>query len=326
MGRISDGQIVAPAQVKAVVNSLGLRIPQQTVHDYIAYCVFHRNDNTPSLSISKKDGRFICFNPACGATGDLLRLVKVTQQLNDFEALRFMLSNSPSESDIFDEQIQNELRVEDDFKVFDPEILGRLADDLFTKHGAPGVEYMHGRKFVDDTLRSFAVGYSIKNKMITVPVYSHTSIPVGIVGRSIEGKRFKNSPGLPGTRVFFNLQRAMRQSSTVIVVESAFDAMRVHQSGYPNVVASLGGYISPQKMGLLNRYFDRLIIATDADDAGRKLADQLQSGFNREVLWAMESRGMIYPGGAKDVGDLEDRQIGDLIKNAISHVEYSMMV
>lgn len=327
MGRFSNGQTIAsPAQIKAVIRSLGLRIPQQTVHDYIAYCIFHRNDNTPSLSISKTDGRFLCFNPACGASGDLVKLVKVSQQLNDFEALRYIMSNEPSAADSFDDQIEKELMIKDDFTVFDPLIMGRLADALFTEEGGPGLDYMHGRKFIDDTLRSFAIGYSVKNKMVTVPVYSHTSIPVGIVGRSIEGKRFKNSPGLPGTKVFFNLHRAMRKSSTVIVVESSFDAMRVHQAGYPNVVATLGGYVSPEKMSLLNRYFDRLIIATDSDEAGRKLADQLQNSFSREVLWAINSRGMIYPRGAKDLGELEDHEINDLIKNAIGHIEYSMMV
>jgi DNA primase len=326
MGWVSNGQTIAPSQVKKVIRSLGLRIKQETVHDYMAYCVFHRNDNTPSLSISKADGRYLCFNPACNASGDLIRLVRVTQHLNEFEAMRFILNNTPTVADTFDDQIEKELHVEDDFKVFDPTVLRRLADTLFEEEGRPGLEYMFGRGFMGDTLSSFAIGYSVKNRMVTVPVYSHTSIPVGLVGRSIDAKRFKNSPGLPGTKVFFNLHRAMRASSTVIVVESAFDAMRVHQSGYPNVVATLGGYVSPQKMNLLNRYFDRLIIATDADEAGRKLADQLQNSFNREVLWAVESSGMIYPHSAKDLGELEDREISTLIKDAVSHIEYAMMV
>lgn len=292
----------------------------------MAYCIFHRNDNTPSLSISKADGRFICFNPSCGASGDLLKLVQYSMKLNEFEALRYIINNSPNEADNLDSEIIGMLKDDEAFDVFDTDILSSLATNLFSDDGKPGLAYMRGRGFNDDTLRSFAVGYSIKQKMVTVPIYSHTSIPVGLVGRSIDAKRFKNSPGLPGSRLFFNLHRAMRASSTGIVVESSFDAMRVHQSGYPNVVATLGGYVSPQKMLLLNKYFDRIILMTDADEAGRKLANQLSAGFSREVSWAIDSHDSVYPHDAKDVGDLTDSEIASLVKNSVPDIEYTMMV
>lgn len=70
---------------------------------------------------------------------------------------------------------------------------------------------------------------------------------------------------MPIAKVWFNLNRAKRQSGTVIIVEAAFDAMRIHQAGYPNVIAILGGNVSKYKMELLNTYFDTIIIMTDND-------------------------------------------------------------
>jgi len=61
--------------------------------------------------------------------------------------------------------------------------------------------------------------------MVTIPVHSPDGIPVGFVGRSIEGKEFKNTPGLPKAKTLFNLHR-VKTAGKVYVVESSFDAIR----------------------------------------------------------------------------------------------------
>jgi DNA primase len=96
--------------------------------------------------------------------------------------------------------------------------------------------------------------------------------------------------------------------------------MKVHQAGYPNAVGTLGGHVSPFKMQLLNRYFDHIVIMTDADEAGRKLGQQIADGFSREVSW------VLYPDNVKDAGDMTDEQVNDVIKNAVNNIEYQMMV
>jgi DNA primase len=121
----------------------------------------------------------------------------------------------------------------------------------------------------------------------------------------------------------FNLHRAKKLSATLIVCESSFDAIRIHQAGYPNVVATLGGGISKQNVHNLNRYSSSIIIATDADDAGRKMGMEIATKLpNKNISWASFDDGVIYPNGAKDVGDLTDQDIKSCIKNAKSHFEY----
>jgi DNA primase len=159
--------------------------------------------------------------------------------------------------------------------------------------------------------------------MVTVPVHSPDGICVGVVGRSVTQKEFKNSPGLPRNSTLFNIHRAKRVGANCIIVESSFDAMRVHQAGFPNVVATLGGHISSNNLSLLNRYFNRLIIMTDNDEAGRSLGNNIFNKLrNKDILWASYEYGKIYPHNAKDAGDMTDEEIKLCINNSASHIEY----
>ena len=337
--RQENQETYSKGHVKSIIGALGIRVVQETYHEYLVYCIFHSNSDTPSLSISKTTGSFICFNPSCGEVGGLRDLVKHVNKFNDFETLRFMMNVKPNENEEFEDELSKILAVEDEFTVFDPYKIKTLADSL---EGSVGQEYMAGRGFSNETLKHFSVGYSRKMGMVNVPVYSHNGIPVGLIGRSVEGKRFKNSIGLPSSKVFFNANRAMRTSSTAVVVEAAFDAMRVHQAGYPNVIATIGGHVSPYKRQLLNRYFDRIIIMTDNDkpqyndycrqcggvcrghNPGRELGISLAESFTREVEWAVWSDTEVFPHNAKDAGDLTEEEIRKLIKNAVPDVEYRL--
>ena len=159
--------------------------------------------------------------------------------------------------------------------------------------------------------------------MVVTPVHSPDGIPIGIVGRSIEGKTFKNSTNLPKSKTLFNVHRAKKIGDNVIVVESNFDAIRIHQAGFPNVVATLGGFLSTDQHNLLNRYFNKITIMTDADLAGRELGLGIANRLkNKDILWASYEYGKIYPHDAKDAGDMTDEEIKACIKNSVSDIEY----
>jgi len=145
-------------------------------------------------------------------------------------------------------------------------------DDLYNNLGANShaQEYFRHRGINDESMHHFKLGYSSNMGMVIVPVHSPDGIPVGLVGRSISEKKFKNSTNLPRSKTMFNIHRAKKIGNQVVIVESTFDAIRVHQAGFPNVVATLGGHISHDNLNLLNRYFTRIILMTDADQAGRE--------------------------------------------------------
>ena len=316
-----DSTHYAPAHIKSIIKTIGLEVVGETSNDFLCYCPFHSNRHTSSFSVSREIGAFICFNPSCGESGTLVELVKRVLHKNDFEALRFISSKESEALENFDELLSNVMEEKPDFVEFPQEILTNLYNDLLLSDQAK--DYFKSRGIDLDSINYFALGYSPKQDMVIVPVHSPDGLPVGLVGRSIKDKRFKNSTNLPRSKTMFNIHRAKKIGDHVIIVESSFDAIRVHQAGFPNVVATLGGHISSDNIGLLNRYFNRVTIMTDSDLAGRELGTTICSRLkNKDLLWASYSYGKIYPHDAKDVGDMTDEEIKACIKNAVSNIEY----
>lgn len=308
--------------MRAIVKQLGLQIVSETSHDFLCLCPFHGNRHTPSFSVSHQKGLYLCFNPSCGASGTIVELVKNISKRNEYEALRFIMSAQQIAAAHFEDELAEILDSKPEFEEFSQDTLDRLYDGMTDE----GRSYLNGRGINNESINHFRLGYSQAQRMVIVPVHSPDGIPVGLVGRSIEGKSFKNSTGLPRNKTMFNIHRARRESSTVIIVESSFDAIRVHQSGYPNVIASLGGSMSKINIENINRNFTKVIIMTDADPAGRDLGKTLANSLkNKEILWAHYSNDILYPHDAKDVGDMTEEEIRICIENSLADYEYRML-
>ncbi|PJC79799.1 DNA primase [Candidatus Shapirobacteria bacterium CG_4_8_14_3_um_filter_35_11] len=67
-------------------------------------------------------------------------------------------------------------------------------------------------------------------------------------------------------------KEAIRQDSTVIVVEGEFDMISPYQAGIKNVVAVKGTAFTEEQLQLLRRYAETLVLALDADFAGNHAA------------------------------------------------------
>jgi DNA primase len=331
----------SPAHVKTIINGLGLKILGETFNDFLCLCPFHGNRNTPSFSVSHTKGLYLCFNPSCDASGTILELVKEISHRNDFEALRFIQSCKNDAAVDFEDELSALLDEKPEFELFDQSKL----DEMYESIGDYAKQYLLGRGINDESIDYFRLGYSAKQDMIIVPVHSPDGIPVGLVGRGISEKSFKNSRNLPRSKTMFNLHRAKKCGGAVVVCESSYDAIRIHQAGFPNVVATLGGFISKDNLANLNRYFSTIIIMTDFDNRLEHVADNCRKCYpeackghnpgrdlgmsianmlkNKDVQWAMFNQNEVYPHGAKDAGDLTDDEIKHCIKNAMSHVEYT---
>ena len=319
--RKADSTQYAVSQVKAIVKSLGLHETSEANNNLLMYCPFHSNRHTASFSISCENGAWLCYNPACGESGNLVELVKRILHKNDFEALRFISSKQNEALENFDELLSGLMEDKPEFEEFPKETLNKLHTEILSTQ--EGKDYFKSRGIDNQSIIDFELGYSKNMGMVTVPVHSPDGIPIGIVGRSIEGKSFKNSTNLPKSKTMFNIHRAKKIGSNVIVVESSFDAIRVHQAGFPNVVATLGGSLSSEQQRLINKYFSTIIIMTDADEAGRELGLSIANRLNtKDILWASYDYGKIYPHEAKDVGDMTEEEIKQCIKNSVSHIEY----
>ena len=285
------------------------------------YCPFHSNRHTASCCINKSTGAWLCFNPSCGESGTLIELVRRVLHKNDFEAMRFISAQETEVLNNFDDIMSNLFEEKPEFEEFSQEILDKLYKEIQSSNQA--IEYLNSRGINQESIEYFKLGYSSNMNMVITPVHSPDGLPIGLVGRSIEGKSFKNSTNLAKSKTLFNIHRAKRIGDQVIIVESNFDAIRIHQAGFPNVVATLGGFLSVDQQNLLNRHFNKIIIMTDADQAGRELGKSITERLRfKDILWASYEYGKIYPHQAKDAGDMTDEEIKACIKNSVSDIEY----
>jgi DNA primase len=214
-----------------------------------------------------------------------------------FEAVRFIKSKE-TETDL-SYQINQALVIKPDYNPYDELQIKRLNQQALESPRA--MRYYSGRLINEASVRKFDLGYSEKQDMITIPVASPDGVSVGFVGRSVEGKEFKNTPGLPKSKVLFNLHR-VKASSKVYVVESSFDAIRLDQCGFP-AVATLGANVSKTQTDLLQKYFNEIYVIADNDEAGGNMKDKIIERLGSRVNVIKLDKQY------KDIGDMSDDAI-----------------
>jgi len=314
------------SDLRSILRSCGIEVISQSGDDFLCLCPFHHNTDSPAFAASYTKGLYICYNQYCNASGNILDLVMKLTNRNNFEAMRFIASNKMTEDDRLEEELKELLDDKPEFQEFPQSVQDKMHEDLVIHDVNASQAYFKTRKIYEEAWEHFGLGYSTKQELVTVPLHSPDGILVGVIGRSIEGKRFKNSPNLPRNKTMFNLHRAKREGGTIIIVESSFDAIRLWQAGFPNAIATLGGSISDTNIQNLNKYASTIILMVDNDGAGRALGKTIANKLkNKNVLWASYNHDVVYPHGAKDVGDLTDEEIKICVKNAIPHFEYASM-
>jgi DNA primase len=296
--RRKQGDIYTKEQIKRILAGTGIDIASEVDSDYIIFCPYHNNHHTPAGEIDKTKGTFFCFS--CRKIADLVEFVMHTSGRTYFESVRFIKSKE-QEQDL-ERQISQQLVHKPEFTLFDELVLKRLHNNLLSFERAK--EYLKYRKINSHSWSKFSLGYSEKQDMVTIPVHSPDNLPIGFVGRSIEGKEFKNTPGLPKSKTLFNLNR-VKTSSRVYVVESSFDAIRLDQVGFP-AVATLGATISNAQVDLLQKYFNDIIVIADNDVAGSNMKDRLIERLGSRVS-VIELQKQY-----KDIGDMDDEAIKEL--------------
>jgi DNA primase len=113
---------------------------------------------------------------------------------------------------------------------------------------------------------------------VLFPIRDQNGHAVGLGGRLLEGEgpKYLNSPATPlfdKSRTLYLIDKAkgpIRKTAQATIVEGYTDALMAHQAGFDNVVASLGTALTPNQIGLLTRYANRIALAYDVDPAGEK--------------------------------------------------------
>lgn len=278
--------------VQNVLDGLGLQACAENTNGYMLFCPFHTNTHTPALSMNH-EGAYLCFS--CGEHGNILDFVMGVTNKDIMTAMR-MIARSEYEEDVA--QTINKMIERDD--EFNDKIVYKLHRGL-----APvGKKYFENRGLTLDTQQEFMLGYSNKMKMVTIPVQNQRGAYLGFIGRSIEGKRFKNSNGFKKTETLFNIHRN-RFVDQLYVVESAIDAMLMHQAGL-SAVATMGSSLSNKQIELIKRYSKDSTLIYDNDEAGEKMKEQFRLTIKGRYATVDT---------AKDVGELTSEELQTFIHN-----------
>lgn len=136
--------------------------------------------------------------------------------------------------------------------------------------------YLQQRGIDRATAAEFGMGFyggpGLMSGRIVIPIRNPNSEIVAYAGRALDSRppKYKLPAGFRKAWELFNIQRAAATSSqTVIVVEGYFDCVRVHQAGFPFVVALMGSSVSASQERVLAERFERVLLMLDGDAAGR---------------------------------------------------------
>jgi DNA primase len=295
---MASKELYTTQQIHRVLTGAGIDIEAEYGTDYIIFCPYHNNNRTPAGEVSKESGLFFCFG--CQTTRSLVELIMHMTSRTYFETVRFIKSKE-TETDI-EAVINKALHQMPDFVQYDELLIKRLNKQALDSLRA--MTYFEGRRLTRESVIKFDLGYSEKQDSVVIPMQSPDGMSIGFVARTIEGKEFKNTPGLPKSKILFNLHR-VKASKIVYVVESSFDAIRLDQVGFP-AVATLGANVSSSQIELLKRYFTGVVLVADNDDAGMIMAERLTEKMGNLVT-------IIRPDKKyKDIGDMTDDEIRTL--------------
>jgi DNA primase len=295
---MKTSNVYTQEQIKRVLVGAGVDIEAEFGNDYIIFCPYHNNNRTPAGEVAKDSGLFFCFG--CQTTKNLEEFIMHMSGRTYFEAVRYIKSKE-TENDI-EKLVNKTLVAPPEFVQYDELILKRLYNQLTVSDKAKN--YLKYRKIEPASWLKFSLGYSEKQDSVTVPMHSPDGMCLGFVARTIEGKDFKNTPGLPKGKILFNLHR-VKSSGTVYVVESSFDAIRLDQIGFP-AVATLGANVSNSQTRLLEKYFTNVVLIADNDEAGSIMKDKLIEKLGSLITVIRLDKNY------KDIGDMEDAEIKKL--------------
>ena len=276
-------------------------------------CPIHQGDGKRSFHISKGKKAFCCF--ACGAKGNLIDFVMAMEKCSFREAAlklqdwlgiqagpgqcatptRRLARPTAGEQTTTGPELAREKRAGDQNpsteenphggekepnKPLGFKLQGILHDYL----------YLDKRGISRQTAEHFGVGFfggkgSMSGRVV-IPIHNEVGELVAYAGRSIDNSepRYKLPAGFHKSLELYNLHRAIATGERgLIVVEGFFDCIKVHQAGYPFVVALMGCSMSEEQERLLLAAADMVLIMLDGDEAGRQGTDEILRRLSRRM-------------------------------------------
>lgn len=129
---------------------------------YVAFCPFHDDKKTPSLSISPELGLYHCFG--CKKSGNVFNFISDYLGLTYTEAIEFLAKKYNISLKI----VSDDKKTDEINEIY--EVLKSAAeiyhDNLFKKDNSTALEYFYKRNFTRETIENFQLGFSLNYDQI----------------------------------------------------------------------------------------------------------------------------------------------------------------
>lgn len=178
------------------------------------------------------------------------------------------------------------------------------------------LRYLTGprRRLTQTTIDVFELGWQPQRRRVVIPMRDIDGNLVAITGRALDhyqdGKwvheqepKFMHSKGFRRDYFLFGEHLADR-SDEAILVEGHFDVMYLRQMGYPSTLGVMGSHLSLVQVAKLVKFWKRVVILPDGDDAGAAAAEKWAHALKGHLPVAVCD---IVPG--KDPDDYEQEQL-----------------
>lgn len=287
-----------PSNVPAALDALGI---DYTVRgdEAVALCPFHE-DRRPSWSCNIQTGQHNCFS--CGEGGSFVRLVTHMRNLKYREAAEWCGGFLRSREEIQADQHERVVRA--------PRAYGEADLVFFTP---PPRKALRSRSLTAEACQAYGVLWDPEKDGWILPIRDpFTGKLWGWQEKS--DRHFRNRPKeVQKSKTLFGYQ-LLPEGGTAILVESPLDAVRILAAGISGAVASFGAELSAVQLELIRDQCSRVIVALDDDKAGDRMCAKLKD----QAFMLTRMKFFDYAdSGAKDPGDMTDKQIRYGVEHAI---------
>lgn len=167
---------------------------------------------------------------------------------------------------------------------------------------------------------------------IVFPVYDERGDAVGFGGRIMpggEGAKYINSQECAvysKSRVLYGLNWAKEHivsTNTAVICEGYTDVMGFSRAGINSAVATCGTALTDDHLKLLKRFTNKLVLAFDADDAGKAAAERVyewEQKYEIEVLVADLPTGV----DPDDLSRSDPARLVESVTNALSFLKFRL--
>lgn len=348
-----------------IVNIISEKVPlKKKGANYWGICPFH-GEKTPSFSVSRDKQIYKCFGCGAGGNvfsffmaTENISFPEAVRKLAQRVGIEIPEDNKvKTEEDILKETVENINREAARFFHSNLKENSKAQEYLKNRMISPEIVIRFGLGFAKDSwddLKKHLLekGYTNENLKVSglfgeskgriydrfrnrliFPVQDHRGRVIGFGARVLDDSKPKylNSPETPvfhkGTNLYgiYQLLKDNKKEDYVIICEGYMDCIALHQGGITNAVAALGTALTEYQARLLKRYFKKVIVSFDADEAGRLATLRGLDILSKEGL---EVKILKIPDG-KDPDDFikshGEKGFRNLIDNALTLMDFKII-